>query len=167
MVYPGLTCVSVSAFHRTGTTVRQVSDDGGRHRKSATFPDSCLLNNSLSFRNLMTFPSFYYNVSITTYPSYTPCPCNYHTFVYVHESFSCLLYPLTFPLQLSACSLSMSLSLFCLLGQFVHQTPHTCEIVWHLSCSDWLISAQISPGPSILSQKLKFSSFMVEQYSTV
>ena len=58
------------------------------------------------------------------------------------------------------CSPSMSLPLFCLLVQFIHSILHMSEIIWYLSFPDWLISLSIiSPGPSILPQRVKFSSF--------
>ena len=62
---------------------------------------------------------FYYHVS----PLYSPNPCNHHAVVHVHESFSYFaqsLHILTPPPELSTCSLSMILSLFCLLVQFIH-----------------------------------------------
>ena len=43
----------------------------------------------------------------------------------------------------------MSLSLFCLLAQFVHWIPHMSDIVWYLSFSDWLISLSIMFSRSI------------------
>ena len=53
------------------------------------------------------------------------------------------------PAKLSACPLSMSLSLFCLLIQFVHLMPHMSEIIWYLTFSDWLISLSIIFSRSI------------------
>ena len=78
------------------------------------------------------------------------------------SSFSFLLNPSTpYPsLQMSSCSLS-SLSLFCLLGLFVHRFHIMSEIIWYLSFSDQLISLSVtSPGPPILSQRVKLSSFL-------
>ena len=48
-----------------------------------------------------------------------------------------------------AVSLSMSLSFFCLLVQFVHSIPHMSEIIWYLPFSDWLISLSIMFSRSI------------------
>ena len=70
------------------------------------------------------------------------------------------------PPQLSACSLSVSLSLFCLLFQLVHQIPCKSEIIWYLSFSDWLISLSIMFSKSIYTAA-KGKIFMVEEYSTV
>ena len=81
-------------------------------------------------------------------------PRNHHTVVHVHESFFLFapsLHPLTsLPYQqLSFCTLSMSLSLFCLLVQFVHQIPNTSETIWYLHFSSWLIPFSIMFSRSI------------------
>ena len=47
------------------------------------------------------------------------------------------------------CSPSMSLFMFSLLVQFVHQIPHMSEVIWYLSFSDWLISLSIMFSRSI------------------
>ena len=72
--------------------------------------------------------------SVTIDPLYTSCPNNPHTVVHVHESFFFFvrsLHLLTLH-ELSPCSLSMSLSLFCLLVQFVHKIPHLSEWIKQL-----------------------------------
>ena len=71
---------------------------------------------------------------------------NHQTAVHVHESFFLFaqsFHPLPSLPQWSSCSLSMSMSLYWLLVQFVHQISHMREIIWYLSFSDWLISLSI------------------------
>ena len=56
----------------------------------------------------------------------------------------------------------MSLFLFCLLVQFVHQIPHMSEIIWYLFFSDWLLSLSIMFSRSIHAvAKGKIFSFFV------
>ena len=90
--------------------------------------------------------------SITIYPPYSPlqsphgCSCPWVCFPF------CLMPPppnSAPPQLLSSCSPSMSLTLFCLLVQFVHHISHVCEITWYLSFSDWLISLSIMFSRSI------------------
>ena len=67
--------------------------------------------------------SFFGIFSITMYPSSTPSPHHHHSVVHVHESFFLFarsVHPLTSHPKLLACSISMSVSLFCLLVQSVH-----------------------------------------------
>ena len=93
--------------------------------------------------------------SITSWSHYTPIPQNHHTVVHVHEFF--FLFTQSFhplisslpPPEPSACSLSVSLSPFSLLAQFVHYMPHMSEIIWHLSSTDCLISLSIMFSRSI------------------
>ena len=69
---------------------------------------------------------------IPTTTSSHPFPSNHCTLVHVHEYFFLFagsLHHLNPPPELSACYLYMTLSLFCLLVQFVHQTPHMSEII--------------------------------------
>ena len=58
-------------------------------------------------------------------------PPNHHILVHVHEFF--LFFSIPSPQlrlsELESCSLSISLSLVCLLVQFVHQIPHKSEII--------------------------------------
>ena len=76
-----------------------------------------------------------------------PTPHDHHTVVCVHESFFfftlSLHLPRTLPLSAQSCqpalSLSINLSLFCLLVQAVYWIPHMSELIWYLSFSDWLI----------------------------
>ena len=71
---------------------------------------------------------------------------NHHTVVHVHESFflfaqSLHLQPSPLP-QLSSCSPSMSVSIFCLLVQLAYQSPHMSEIIWYVfsyKCSHFLL----------------------------
>ena len=73
-------------------------------------------------------------------------PQQHLTVVHVHESFlhfAQSLYFLSLPTLAVTCSPSMSLSLFSLLVQFVHQIPHMSEVIWYLFFSDWLISLSI------------------------
>ena len=73
---------------------------------------------------------FFYLILIVSFPlPFSPLlrllPSNHHTVVHVYEFplfflFAQSLHPLNSPSKLSSCSLSMSLSLFCLLVQFVH-----------------------------------------------
>ena len=53
------------------------------------------------------------------------------------------------PPEVSACSPSISLSLFRLLGQFVHKMPQMSEVIWYLSFSDWLMSLSLMLSRSI------------------
>ena len=53
------------------------------------------------------------------------------------------------PPPLAVSLIFMSLSLFCLLVQFVHYIPHMGEIIWYFSFSDWLISLSIMFSRSI------------------
>lgn len=110
-----------------------------------------------TFLHIYFPPLFYHYFSITIYPPYTlfhihplpslpPHPSPAVT-ILLSMSMSSLfqLNPFTttptllLP-DLSACSLSMSLPLFCLLVQFAHQIPPMSENIWYLSFSVWLIS---------------------------
>ena len=95
-------------------------------------------------------------ISPKPFPTYTDSfHHNHHTVVCVHNfllSLSFLLNspsPKPVPPELWVCSLSMSLSLFCLLVQFVHLIPHMSEIIWYLCFSDWLTSLSIIISRSI------------------
>ena len=59
------------------------------------------------------------------------------------SSFSLLLGPSTPPPSPPACFLSMSLSLFFFLRQFVPKIPHMNETIWYLSFCEWPISLSI------------------------
>ena len=59
------------------------------------------------------------------------------------------LYPPTPTTRAVSPFLSMSLSLFRWIAQFVHQIAHMSEIIWYLSFSDWLISLSIMLTRSI------------------
>ena len=89
------------------------------------------------FKKFSLYCIFFYHYHLV--PLYLPPPCNHHTVVHAHECFfhfAPSLHPLTSHFQyLSACSLSMNLSPFCLLVQFVHWIPHISKIIWHLSFS--------------------------------
>ena len=59
------------------------------------------------------------------------------------------------------CSPTMSLSLFCLVDQFIHSVPRMSEIIWYLSFSDWLISLSIMlPRPIHTIAKDKYFFFL-------
>ena len=65
---------------------------------------------------------------------------------------------------LSSGPLSMNLSLFCLLVQFLCYIPYMSEIIWHLSCSVWLISLSVMFSMSIhtVAKGKPFIFFMAE-----
>ena len=100
-----------------------------------------------------------------------PLPRNHHTVVHVHESFFFFLVQSLHPLvttfqELSDCSLSISLSLFFLLVQFIHYLPHKSEIIWYLSFSDRFISSSIIFSRSIhaiAKSTIFFSSFFMAE----
>ena len=127
-----------------------------------------------SFELLLFNHLFLLYFSITIY---TPCTLfhlhplssthNHHTVVHIHEFlfFFCSIPPgpaQPSPSQeLSSCSPSMSLSLFCLLVEFVHQIPPMSEIVWYVSFSDRLISLSImfSRSMHVVTKSKIFFSF--------
>ena len=80
-------------------------------------------------------------------PLYPLSHSTHHTAAHVDESFflfcSIPPYPNLPTLLAVIFSPSMSLSLFCLLVQFVHYIPNMSEIIWYLSFSDWFISLSI------------------------
>ena len=135
------------------------------------------LNNSIHHLYIvLCSPPQVRSPSITMCPpttlSYLPLPFsadNHHTVVCVYESFFVCLIPLPLSLipqplspltAVSLFSVSMSLSLFCSLDQFVPQIPHMSEIIWYLSFSDWLISHSIMLSRSIyvaVKNKISFS----------
>ena len=67
------------------------------------------------------------------------CPCPQALFWFC----SIPLPPNPCPQQVSAWSLSLSPSLFCLLAQFVHEIAHMNEITWYFSFSNLLTSLSI------------------------
>ena len=102
------------------------------------------------------FPEFKIFFSLALFPLHFSLlipsfPATITTVVRVHESPFLFAQPLTLtlPAQLPSCSLAMSLSLFCLLVQFVHYFPHMSEILWYLPFSDWLTSLSIMFSRSI------------------
>ena len=79
-------------------------------------------------------------------------------------SFFFVLCPLSFvlpPPKHTLILLFISLSVFCLLIQFVHYIPHMTKIIWYLYFSDWLISFRIVFSRSIhaITKGKNFSSF--------
>ena len=102
---------------------------------------------------------FLLHFSITIYPPYVPFCLHPPLTSPITTLLSMSKCPLSFflfppspnhhPSTLSACPLSISLSLFCLLVQFIHLMPHMSEIIWYLSLSDWLISLSIIFSRSI------------------
>ena len=99
-----------------------------------------------------------------------PLPSNHHTVAHVHEPFFLFaqsLHLLTMPPTSCHLFSSMSLSLFCLLIQFVHQIPHMSEIIWYLSFSDWLISLSIMFFSRFIHTVAKGKSFFLSQPSSI
>ena len=125
--------------------------------KSMQFKKLAELHNYLFFNfyfwyKIISSSLFYCMFPLPFSPLTLPLPCNHHTVVHVHESFFLFaqsLHSLNAPSQLSPCSPSIGLSLFCLLVQFVHYIPHMSEITWYLSFPDWLISLSIMFSRSI------------------
>ena len=103
---------------------------------------------------------FYCIFSITLIPLLLFSPNNHHAVVQVQESFSLFaqsFHPVT-PNPRAVSPLSMNLSLFCLLGEFVQD--FTWMKSWYLSFSGWLISLNIVYSRSIHAvARVKFASF--------
>ena len=128
------------------------------------------LDKLILFMYFLIFKLFLLYFSLPLIPLIPPFPYYYHTFVHIHESFFLLapsFHLLTFhplPTEQSACFLSMSLFLFCLVILFVHQIPHLSEILWYLSFSYWLISLSIMFSRSVhtVTKGKIFFSFMAK-----
>ena len=107
-------------------------------------PFNCLDELPILGLFLLSFLPHYHLV-----PLYPTPPSNHHNIFHAHESFFLFAQFLQSPNLLPAlaviCSPSMSLSLFCLLVQLVHQIPHMRKIIFFSSFSDWLISLQVHP----------------------
>ena len=119
---------------------------------------------------------FYYKFYIIIYPLYTVFQLHPHaaitTLLSVSRSpfffFSPSLHTTISPSELSVCSLSVNLSLFCFLVHIVHQIPHMSEIIWYFSFSDWLVSLSIIfSRPIHAVTQGKFFFFAAKQYSIV
>ena len=92
-------------------------------------------------------------------------PRNHHSVVHAHESFFLCSIPLPSPhSELSACSLSMSLSPFSSLVQFAQWIPHMSEIRQYLSVSDWFISLSIMLSRSIHEGCISFSPLRLSSF---
>ena len=112
-------------------------------------------------------------------PLYTTLPApsgNPYTCVHVHGSCIHILWLLPSPsfnpshplLQLSVCSMFLSLILFCSLVYFVHQIPDLSEIIWYLPFTDQLISLSIRVSRSIhVVTKVKISFFFTAKQCSV
>ena len=145
-------------------------------KKHSLTTDNC---NFLSWQiNFIVLIVYFCIFSITIYPL-IPSSTSAHTPPIITTLLSMSMSPFSFLLdptrpqtptlpELSACSLSMSLSLFCLLVQFVHYIPYMSEIMWYLSFSDWLMSLSIMFSRSVYAvTKGKIFLFIAKWYSIV